>query len=450
MKRLFALLLALCLTVGLLPMAAMAEAPAEVKVKFYNGTAPDFTLTIPAGDTAYVVENDAKELIKWTETDAPTDKFIKLELAESTLKVTMNNVNVDLTEAGGYTCHGIWFQAGDYGVDIDLVGTNSITHGNSACIKYENNGNNTITGAGSLEITQNGSAAGAIWSQGGDMTVKNTNLKFTINSGPSALHHAFYMAKGSITIEGTKIEALTMGGRLVYFGTTTAKTGRYTLDTDESRKLVIKDSEIVAKAGQTSLETASPATIINSTVKITLTGSSGPAIAPAPTIEGEYTAIAGLAKNAEKLDKLKEYSEKKLGSYTYVYIVPGKVDLLPTTEPTTEPTTAPTTEPTEAPTTEATEAPTTEATKPVEATKPTTADKNEATKPADKDDNKTDKGEETSGNPLKVILIILIALVVLGGGAVAVILILRNKNAAAEEGEEEEAEEETEAEAEEE
>ena len=443
MKKILSIVLAALLIISLLPMAVMAEAPAEVKIKIYNGTAADFTLTIADGDEVYLVAGEeGKDLIKWTEAEAPTDKFVKFAYAADTgvLKTTYNNLVTDQTEAGGYTCHGTWYQAGDYKVEIELIGTNSLTHGNSSSMKFENTGDITISGSGSMDVAQVGSASGAIWcAGGGNLTIKNTTMKFSVNPGSeSALHHALYMGKGSVSIEGSKIETMTLGGRLVYLGTNTAKTGRYTLDTDETRFIKIKDSTITGKAGKTMFSSAAPATIENSTLKITLSGSSGPFIEPVPTFVGEFSAIAGLAKNAEKLDKLKEYNEKKLGSYTYFYAVPGIVELLPT-EPTTEPTTVPT-EPTtpEVTTPDATtpDATTPDATTPTESkpveSKPTESKPAES-KPAQADKNDTaDKdnaAEEDSGNPLTVVLIILVVLVVLAGGAFGVILYLKKKKA---------------------
>ena len=432
MKKLLTLVLAALLIVSLLPMAAMAEAPTEVKVKIYNGAASDYTITLVDGDEIYLVAGEeGVDLIKWTETDAPTDKFVKFAYSADAgvLKVTYKNLVTDQTEAGGYTCHGTWYQAGDYAVEIESIGTNALTHGNSASMKFENTGDITFTGAGSLEVTQNGSASGAIWcAGGGNVTVKNTTLKFTINSGESALHHAFYMGKGSVSIEGSKIDALTMGGRLVYLGTNTAKTGRYTLDTDETRFIKIKDSTITAKANKTVFSSASPATIENSTVKLTLAGSSGPVIEPVPTFVGDYTAIAGLAKNAEKLDKLKVLDMKKLGSYTYVYIVPGIQNLLPT-EPPTEPTVPEVT----VPETTVPETTVPETTAP-EVTRPTTQPATQPNeKPAESTPNATepagtDDGEE-GGSPLKVVLIVMIVLVVAAGAAFGVIFYLKKKKA---------------------
>lgn len=476
MKKLFALILALCLIVGLMPMAAMAEAPEEVKVQFYVAKSTKFTLTLKDGDVAYVTTDADKLASKWEEADAPTDNFAKLEYkAESaTLDVTFNNFNADMFDAGGYTCHGIEFYAGEYAVNLNLVGQNSLRHGNSANMKLHNDGGITITGAGSLEMIMNGSGCGTIWSTCGDITIKDTTVNFNVDPGNDSMIHAILSTKSykqdaidrKVTIENSKIDAKLRGGNLVFFGEAQQKddvNGRYTMDTKSNCQTFIKNCNIVSKCTSAIVNTKIPAVISNTTWKATtdnapLFAGEGKSV-NAPTIEGDFSAIAGLKKNAEKLDKLKVYEPKKLSSYTYLYMVPGKVDLLPTTEPTTEPTTAPTTEPTEAPTVEATQ-PTTadknDATKPTtsdknEATKPTTADKNEATKPNTSDKNdKNNTTEEKSGNPLVTILIILIVLIVIAGGTIGVVFYLRNKNAAAEEGEEEEIEESEEAEAEEE
>ena len=447
-KRILTLALALIMIISLLPMTALAEDPAA-KVTFNNNVAAKFSVTVNPGETAYVITDDSAQFAKWEDDGEPADKFIKLDYpadGAATLKVTFKNIEADVTSSAFHN-YGISFAAGAYAVELTLIGDNKITHGTSSCMKYYNDGGMTITGDGSLSLTNTGATHGSIWADGGDLLIKNTNINTVVSQGNGSMHHAILATKGNVTLEGSKFVTTTDGGYQVFFGQAQKegdKDGRYTLDPDENRKLVIKNCDITftINIGKTAFKTKSPAVISNSTLVLTTKAAEGPLFSPAPTFEGDYTAIAGLAKNANKLDKLKEYSAKKLSSYTYIKIVPGKVDLLPT-DATEAPTEAPTTEETEAPTTEATEAPTTEATKPVDATQPTTADKNEATKPADKDDNKTDdKGEEKSGSPLKVILIILIALVVLGGGAVAVILILRNKNAEEEDDEEEEEEEE--------
>ena len=448
MKRVFALILALCLFAALLPMTVLAdttepttaateaveipEAPESVKVKIYNGVAKDFTLTLNNGDEVYLVAGEENiDLIKWTEAEAPADNFVKFVYSTETgvLSTTFSNLVVDQTQAGGYTCHGIWYQGGEYAVEIELIGTNSMTHGKSACIKNENAGGMTITGEGSMTMTIGsaevvGSASGALWINGGDLLIKNTTMNFTVYASESAKHHAILSGKGNVTIEGCKITTDTLGGQLVFTGLHTDKNVRYTLDTDPERFVKVKDCEITATANKTIFESFNPVTIENSTLKVTLKGSSGPAFSPAPVFEGDYTAIAGLRKNAEKLDKLKEYSEKKLASYTYIYIVPGIVDLLPT-EPTTEATEAPTLPATEPTVPEITEPKVTEATTPAttEATTPATT---EATTPAT---DANDVDDTTSGSPLKIVLIVMIALVVVAAAGIGALVIIRKKKA---------------------
>ena len=451
MKKLLTFVLAALLIVGLLPMAAMAEAPASVKVSIYNGVASDFSLTLNDGDEVYLVAGEENvDLIKWTEAEAPTDKFVKFTYAADTgiVKTTYQNLVTDQTEAGGYTCHGTWYKAGDYAVEIELIGTNSLTHGVSSCIKFENTGDITISGSGSLELNQSSSAPGTIWcAGGGNLIIKNTNLKFSVNPGSdSALHHGIFMAKGSVAIEGSKIESLTLGGRLVYLGTTDKEAGgkngagRYTLTTDATRTIKIKDSEIIAKAGKTVFSSASPATIENCTMKLTLSGSSGPVIEPVPTMVGDYTAIGGLAKNADKPDKLKAFDmgtikSSKLSGYTYVNILNYATE-----EETTEATVPETTPPevvtpeNNTPENNTPDASTPENTtpenntpenttpaesKPAETTPATTA-------PAETDPVDTNDDAE-GGSPLKVVLIVMIVLIVVAGGAFATLFILKKK-----------------------
>ena len=94
MKKALSLVLAALLIISLLPMAVMAEAPAEVKVKIYNGTAKDFTLTLANGDEVYLVAGEEnKDLIKWTEAEAPADNFVSFAYAADTgvLKTIFKN-----------------------------------------------------------------------------------------------------------------------------------------------------------------------------------------------------------------------------------------------------------------------------------------------------------------------------------------------------------------------
>ena len=438
MKKLFALVLALCLIAGMLPMAAMAEA-AAVSVKFTSSTASSVTVKVEPGDTAYVTTDDEKQFVKWTDEAAPADKFVKMELSAdgATLNVTLNNIDADSSKSG-YHEHGIEFKAGDYAVVLNLVGANKITEQNSACIKYLSANGMTITGSGSLDLTCTGAAAGALWASGGDLLIQDTTLNLAVTKDISGLYNAILSSCGNVTIKGSKVTSNTMGGAFVFFGTPDLKIGRYTQDSDTNRKLVIENSEITAKKtkGHTIFNTAAPATIINSTLECTVY--SAPVFGKTPILEGDFIAMAGA-----KESKAKEYltSNKSLwNSAKYMKLYPGKSTLTDTPEETNPAETTPVettpVETTPVETTKPVETTPVETTKPVEETKPV-----ETTAPVE--DNKNDDAtEEKSGSPLKIVLIVLVALVVLGGGAVAVILILRNKNAEYEEDEEDEEEEE--------
>ncbi len=412
----------------------------EAKVKCYYASKKSFTLTINPGTPAYITGSEDLVLTNWTDKEkAPETNFVKFELVEgepAVMKVTFNNFVVDCSAAGGYTCHGIEFQSVPlaYDIEMELIGENTMTHTKSACIKYSNNGSMTITGAGSLTLNLTGAASGALWGNGGDLFIKNTTVNLMVDPGESnnSAHHGIFMAMGNVVLENVKSTSTARGGSMVYIGTTDKEAGgtgkgRSTPSTDVTRTITVKDCDITCttRTGATFLS-AAPAKISGSTLKLTKNSSSGKSIfVPAPEFEGDFTAIAGLAKNAEKLDKLKEYNANKLGSYTYIYAVPGIVDLLPT-EPTTEATepevtipevTIPeVTEPVTQPTTEATEP----ATQP--ATEATTPETTEATTPDVSDGT-------SSGSPLKVVLIIVLVLIVVTAAALVAILVIRKKRA---------------------
>ena len=500
-KKILCVLLALCLFASLLPMTALAADP-DITVTFFNkGTNTErdnktpgvyIWLTIKPGDPAkYITANAEGYMTEHTGDTAPADNFIKLEYpadGAANLKVTLKNIYINgMTANDAYHAPSIEFGEGAYSINMELIGDNKIVDGRSACIKNNNDGGLTITGAGSLAMQMGatdsfGAAAAALWANGGDLVIKNTTVNFEIYTSTSSQHNSILSAKGNVLLENVTIKNKTNNtGKLVFTGLATANDPRYTIDPDANRKVTIKNCNIESATGGSIFRTVAPVVINNSTIKATggapLFEGKEKDVANNPVIEGEFSGAYASKANATKQNKWKALTAdnmSKLKSCGFVYIVPGIVELVPT-EPTTEP--EPTTKPTTGnndttkpttkdedevtqPTTEETIPDETqnEATQPTtadknEATQPTTADKNEAAKPTtadkddEKDDNKTDDAtEEKSGSPLvKVILIILIVLVVAGGAAVGVIFYLRSKNAA-EEGEEKEAEEESESE----
>lgn len=339
MKKVFALILALCLIAALLPMAVMAEetetttpteATAPESVKVYIRFGATITLTLKSGEVAYVTSGEDKTATKWTDKEnAPADNFLKLEYTAeepATLKATFSNFHAEST-ASAYTSHGVEFTSGEYAVAVELIGENSMFQLKSACIKYNNAGGMTITGAGSLAMNmgtseESGAASGTLWANGGDLLIKDTTMNFTIYSSKSSKHHAILSTKGNVTIEGCTINMQACGGQLAYTGLATDKNPRYTLDEDASRIITIKDSTVTGSGKAQLLQSTAPAVLDNSSITFTTTTSEGIFYPQTPTLVGDYTAMGGAKESSAKdyeLDAKKLWSSSK-----YIKLTPGK------------------------------------------------------------------------------------------------------------------------------
>lgn len=345
MKKVFALILALCLVAVMLPMAVMAEettettetttpaettAPESVKVTIRYDYKKSFSLTVKPGEVAYATTSD-NVISKHTDAEAPADNYLKLEYSAeepATLKATFSNFNADCTLAGGYTAHGIEFPAGEYAVAVELIGENSMRHGKSACIKYHNAGGMTITGAGSLALNlgtaeEVSSASSALWANGGDLLIKDTTVNFDLITSGSSKHHAILLSgKNNITFDGAKVNINACGGQLAYLADGTAKTNvvRYTLDPSADRLITIKNSEIIAKIKQELVISTAPAVIENTS--ITVTSGAAPIFNPTPTFVGDYTALGGAKESTAKEYEIT--TGKLWSSCKYMKLTPGK------------------------------------------------------------------------------------------------------------------------------
>ena len=435
-KKLLGLALALVMIISLLPLSVLAEeAPLptdQVQVKIYYAQKKSFTLTLKA-DTgaAYVAVNEDGTYGQWTGAEAPADKYVKYEYIAgepATVKATFKNFNVDSTDAGngGYTAHTMTFKKGGapYNILIELIGDNSIIQSKAACLELESGGNATITGSGSLTLSTSdgGDSVRSIYFAGEELLIKDTTVNFNLEKAATGLKNGI-VSQGSVTLDNVKSNSTVFKGCMIFLGTS-AKTANMYAE-DSKYKVTIKNCDInlVGDTGSLCAGGAKPV-ISNSTLKLTkrVTGSMG-FFVPAPVFEGDATVIAGLSKNAEKLDKLKVYKESSLSSYTYIYAVPGIVDLLPTEPEVTEPeVTVPeeTTPEVTTPETTTPEVTTPQATEPA-ATEPNATEPN-ATEPTDT----TDDGEE-GGDPWVTAAIFVGVAVVLAGGGVAALFILKKK-----------------------
>ena len=452
MKKILTLVLAALLIISLLPLSVLAEeAPlptdqAQVVI-YYAPQKKNFTLTLKA-DTgaAYVAVNEDGTYGQWTGAEAPADKYVKFEYIAgqpATVKATFKNFNVDCTDIGnsGSSCSTMSFREGGapYNTLIELIGDNSIIQSRAACISLGSKGNATITGSGSLTLSssEGGDSVGSLRSASEELLIKDTTVNFNLGKAATGLKNGI-VGHGSVTLDNVKSNSTLFRGCMIFLGTA-AKT-EFMYAEDSKYKVTIKNCDInlVSDAGTFCAGGAKPV-ISNSTLKLTKrVGGSRAFFVPAPVFEGDATVIAGLSQNAEKLDKLKVYKESNLSNYTYIYAVPGIVDLLPTEPEVNEPEVnepevnepevnepevnePEVTEPEE--TTPETTVP--QVTEPA-ATEPNATEPN-ATEPAATEPvDTTDDGEE-GGNPLVTAAIIIGVLVVLAGGGVAALFILKKK-----------------------
>ena len=441
MKKILTLVLAALLIVSLLPLSVLAEEaplPADQVqvVIYYAPQKKNFTLTLKA-DTgaAYVAVNEDGTYGQWTGAEAPADKYVKFEFIAgepATVKATFKNFNVDCTDIGnsGSSCTTMAFKGGAlYNTLIELIGDNSIIQSRAACISLGSKGNATITGSGSLTLSssEGGDSVGSLRCASEELLIKDTTVNFNLEKAATGLKNGI-VGHGSVTLDNVKSNSTLFRGCMIFLGTAVKTEFMYA--EDSKYKVTIKNCDInlVGDTGSLCAGGAKPV-ISNSTLKLTKrSGGTKAFFVPAPVFEGDATVIAGLSKNAEKLDKLKVYDENKLSSYTYIYAVPGIVDLLPTEPEVNEPevnepeVNEPEVNEPEVTTPETTtpETTTPETTVP-QATEPA-ATEPAATEPVDT----TDDGEE-GGNPLVTVAIIIGVLVVLAGGGVAALFILKKK-----------------------
>ena len=182
-KRILGLALALVMIISLLPLTALAASPMP-KFRMYDGNIN------PSGSTHYIESyfNDSKTVYVIFQdvldtdgttvlgqkpviaTETPADNYVKyaFSTATATATITMKNVNFKRSPAGGDYFIYIVKNSGssytnEFNVVLNIEGTNVIDSPNcKAHLHFENVGNLTVTGDGSLDITANCSNSGLI------------------------------------------------------------------------------------------------------------------------------------------------------------------------------------------------------------------------------------------------------------------------------------------------
>ncbi|MBQ8880654.1 MAG: carbohydrate-binding domain-containing protein [Oscillospiraceae bacterium] len=477
-KKIIGLLLALCLVVGLLPMAALADGAKEMKIRILSAT----VLTTTEGGTpvyrknssyqAYTKdgaengtcwttvagdENDWNVKFEWPTGGVPTVtlKDAKLDMvgddgkAAYTKKTNAETGEVTYTTAYDGKVSAILPNSG-YNTDFKLIlqGDNQVdtTYGIIRCNVNSNQyfKNVTIVGENGGKLTGRGRTFNLTTKSGYDLTIENATLDFGTATGAGSEAIPIRITDGNLNIKNSTISCANEKNVAILI---------------EGGDLTVTDSKITATSKLSSASNGTGAICAKKNVTVSgnseliLEGKNNPGLSTAgefnmnggklTVTSTQYGVVCGseditkinggtveiTAKNAFDIapflsDKVTgvagatlEFAEAYDGdNYLKPYILlTDTPSILPTVVPTEPPTTAPTVPaPTQAPTKAPTKAPTTAATK-----APTKA-------PAATGSNQTT--DSTDGSSADTIIYIAAAAVlVIAAAAIALILIKRKK-----------------------
>jgi len=184
-KKILGLLLALCLVIGLLPMATFAEAnPAKINFSYAIDYPNLGKHEVAAGSTTYLKMNADKKPVL----GSATDWCVKFEYpTEGAATLTLKDV--DMSGQIGFIIGHYFSSYKDTNVvtcevpiNVVLEGTNKmkVTHGNLGAFDFYTKGAVTFSGTGSLEI--------------------NANRRYS-SGGAGNIH-----AAGSLTFDGVNVD----------------------------------------------------------------------------------------------------------------------------------------------------------------------------------------------------------------------------------------------------
>ena len=304
-KRLLGLALALVMIISLLPLTAFAASPMP-KFRMYDNTInPDGSTHyiesyFNASKTVYVVFNDILDTDGTTvlgqvpviATTTPTDNYIKYAFSGTTATITMKNVNFKRSPAGGDYFMYIVKNAGsnytnEFDVVLQLVGTNTVEATANAYFHFENQGNITITGDGSLSVVTSGGSRGIInHVKPGTLLIKDTTLYIENTYTSSAT--AEIVNNGQVNIENSTVTLVSTKNRGIV---TSDKFNN--APTDTTYGISIKSSTVNISGGAVSqLVTKGAITIENSNTEIVkTTANTNPFAYSVPTLVGSHSSV---------------------------------------------------------------------------------------------------------------------------------------------------------------
>lgn len=438
-RRIFSLLLAICLMTGMLAMTAGAEEASQVFVKLAWGESDGVEWILNAGETKYAT-TDADG--KVTVLDSATDNYnIKVEnpttgtptiyLKGATIKAVPTGFNssdsknpIAIGKAAKKDGDGnILVPAiNAFSMNVKVESDSTLTTTNGTPLASSITGTLTITGPGKLTAVSDHMGYGM--SVSNELVLKDAKVDITSKIATNqGVRPGLKMANGNLTVDNTELTIHTNSGPSIYISDShyEMKGEAYDITIRNGSKLKLTN----VNSNLAAVSCMGEITFDSSEIEIT---SKAKCFSPKPILTG-VGAVGGT-----KPANAKAYNEKKAASYTYFKC---GADLEVPTEPTTQ-ATQPTTPATEA-TTPATQAttPATQATTPAgtQATKPAT----QATSPATQATqsgaqtttpvNTPDADDGTDGGSNVLLYVVLAVLVAAVIAVPTIFLLLKKKNA---------------------
>ena len=305
-KRILGLALALVMIISLLPLTASAAA--MPKFRFYDnlinpdGSTHYLESYFNSSKTVYIVfenvyDTDGTTLLgnkPVIATETPTDNYIKYAFADDVATITIKNVNYKRTPTGGdyilYIVKNGSSYTNEFDVVINLEGTNVFEAASSGYFHFENKGDLTFTGPGSLSITTSAGGRGVInrvLSEAGTLYIKDTTLY--INNTYGSAVTACIVNNGPVVIENSTLTMESVKSRGI------VTSGKYnTVPTETSYGISIKGSTVssTTEGGSIQLVTAGPITIESSNTEFRKgTGNTDPFGYSVPVLSGTHSSV---------------------------------------------------------------------------------------------------------------------------------------------------------------
>ncbi len=319
-KRLLGLALALVMVISLLPLTAFAATPRPAFV-FYdpNITATDNKIVqlVASGTTFYVTFEDVsdgsqvignKPVVVPQDAAAPTTNYIKFQFIDGVFYITFHEINCRPSASYGTTAFMRFYKntssfTNEYDIVLTLEGENTISGGTNARILFDNQGDVTITGSGSLNFSTVLSTNVMVQKKNsGNLLIQNTTLSIadTDNTDNST---ACLAVNGQVTIDNSTVNISSDRSSSIVIGTSATAL----ISGNTTTGVTIKNGSNVnldVEKGYPAIKTNGPILIENSSAEISKSsGNLNPVMTSVPSVTGCTTVKYGeTAAKAKDLD----------------------------------------------------------------------------------------------------------------------------------------------------